>query len=170
MQPNVIASRVQKGIREAVQAAQKVADVPDVPDVALSKGTPSKPLLGLPLARLIPQDVHSVMDYVDSLAYGSGALISDDPRAQLASVMLAASGAGVSLLTDYRLSAAKVIPIEAHEAIDHIWGLTAIAMPFVLGYWKTSPKVALMHVATGIGTIVSSLFTDYRAYTGRGNR
>ncbi|MBA2544616.1 MAG: hypothetical protein H0V17_33545, partial [Deltaproteobacteria bacterium] len=36
----------------------------DVPrDRALSQGAPSKPLFNaLPLARLIPQDVHSVMD------------------------------------------------------------------------------------------------------------
>jgi hypothetical protein len=39
-------------------------------------------------------------------------------------------------MTDYRLSVAKVIPIEAHEVIDHAWGLAAIAAPFVLGYWK----------------------------------
>lgn len=136
-------------------------------DRPLSKGVPSKPLLGLPIARLIPQDIHSVMDYVDAAMAGSGALLSDDPGARLASVMLAASGAGVALVTDYRLSAAKLVPIEAHEAIDHIWGMTAIALPFVLGYWKTSPKVAFMHVMTGLGTIATSLFTDYRAYRGR---
>ncbi|HLL23110.1 MAG TPA: hypothetical protein VK427_13310 [Kofleriaceae bacterium] len=140
-------------------------------DTTLSKGIPSKPLLGvLPLARLIPQDIHSVMDYVDALSAGSGALMAKDPRAQFASVFLAASGAGVSLMTDYRLSAAKVIPIEAHEAIDHVWGLTAIALPFVLGYWKTSPRTAITHVVTGLGTIATSLFTDYRSYRGRGKQ
>ena len=134
-------------------------------DRPFSKGEPSKPLLGaLPLARWIPQDIHSVMDYVDALSAGSGAIGTDDPRAKLASIVLAASGAGVSLMTDYRLSAAKLIPIEAHEAIDHLWGMTAIAMPFVLGYWKTSPRVAITHVVTGLGTIVASLVTDYRAY------
>lgn len=139
-------------------------------DRTLSKGVPSKPLLGLPIARLIPQDIHSVMDYADAAMAGSGALLSDCPRAKLASHILAASGAGVSLMTDYRLSAAKVIPIEVHEAIDHVWGLTAITLPFALGYWKTAPKVALVHVMTGVGTILSSLFTDYRGYRGRGRR
>ena len=136
----------------------------------LSKGVPSKSLLGLPIARLVPQDIHSVMDYVDAAMAGSGALIADDPRAKIASAILAASGAGVSLMTDYRLSAAKVIPIETHEAIDHVWGLTAIALPFALGYWKTEPKVAFVHVMTGLGTIVASLFTDYRGYRGRGRK
>jgi hypothetical protein len=91
----------------------------------------------------------------------------DDPRAKLASAILATSVVGVSLLTDYRLSLAKVIPIEMHEVADHAWGLTAITLPFALGYWKTSPKVAMMHIVAGAGTILSSLFTDYRAYKRR---
>jgi hypothetical protein len=156
-------------VKEAARRRPFVVE--DETDKPLSKGRPSKPLLGvLPLARLIPQDIHSVMDYVDALSAGSGALMTDDPRAKFASIALAASGAGVSLMTDYRLSAAKLIPIETHEAIDHLWGMTAIALPFVLGYWKTEPRVAITHVATGLGTIVASLLTDYRAYRGRGKR
>ena len=136
----------------------------------LSHGSPSKPLLGvLPLARLIPQDLHSVMDYASSMMAGSGARMAEegDARARFASIFLAASGAGVSLMTDYRLSLAKVIPIEAHEAIDHLWGMQAIALPFVLGYWKTSPRTAMTHVVTGVGVILSSLVTDYRAWKRR---
>ena len=156
-------------VKEAARRRPFVVE--DASDKPLSKGQPSRTLLGgLPLARLIPQDIHSVMDYVDALSAGSGAFMADDPRAKLASIMLGASSAGVALMTDYRLSAVKLIPIEAHEAIDHVWGLTAIAMPFVLGYWKTSPRVAMMHVMTGVGNIVASLFTDYRAYRGRGRR
>jgi hypothetical protein len=137
-------------------------------DRTLSHGAPSKPILGLPLARLIPQDIHSVMDYGNGLVTGLGMVMDDDdPRAQLASAILATSVIGVSLLTDYRLSLAKVIPIEMHEVADHAWGLTAITLPFALGYWKTSPKVAMMHIVAGAGTILSSLLTDYRAYKRR---
>lgn len=144
-------------------------DSPEVRD-RLSKGIPSLPLFGrLPLARLIPQDVHSVVDYLNGVMVGVG-LGARDPRAKIASLVLGSSVVSVSALTDYRLSLAKVIPIEAHEAIDHAWGLTAIAAPFVLGYWKTSPKTALAHVATGAMTILASLLTDYRAYRGIGRR
>lgn len=136
----------------------------------LSRGIPSEPLLGaLPLARIIPQDVHSVVDYGNGLMVGYG-ITSSDPRAKMASIILAASVVGVSAITDYRLSLAKIVPIEAHEAIDHIWGLSAIAAPFVFGYWKTSPKVAVAHVVTGVATILASLVTDYRAYRGVGRR
>lgn len=134
----------------------------------LSHGSPSKPLFGvLPLARLIPQDVHSMMDYGNALMVASGAMVGDDPRARIASLVLSGAVAGTSLMTDYRLSVAKIIPIEAHEAIDHVWGATAIALPFVLGYWKTSPRVALTHVVCGVGTILGSLVTDYRSWMRR---
>lgn len=134
-------------------------------DRTLSHGAPSKQLARgfLPLARIIPQDVHSVMDYADGLNTGAGAFLSDDPAARIASIALGASALGMSAMTDYRLSVAKVIPIEAHEVIDYAWGAMAIAAPFVLGYWKRSPRVALMHVMSGAGQILASLFTDYRS-------
>ena len=44
--------------------------------------------------------------------------------------------------------------------------LTAIAAPFVLGYAKKDPLAALLHVGLGLGTLVTSLLTDYRADKG----
>jgi hypothetical protein len=67
-------------------------------------------------------------------------------------------------------SLAKVIPIEAHEAIDYAFGISAVTAPFLFGYYKTAPRVAALHVLTGLGTMLSSLFTDYRAYRGVGRR
>lgn len=134
---------------------------------ALSKGRPSKPLLGaLPLARLIPQDIHSVMDYANGFVTGLG-VTSHDSRARLASMILGPSVIGVSLMTDYRLSVAKVLPIEAHEIADYGWGLAAMTLPFALGYWRTAPRVAVSHLVAGAGTILSALLTDYRAYRKR---
>jgi hypothetical protein len=93
--------------------------------------------------------------------------MTDDPRARAASLILGCADVMTSAMTDYRLSVAKVIPIETHEAIDHLWGIAAISAPFVLGYWKTSPRVALTHVIAGVGNILASLVTDYRSYRGR---
>jgi hypothetical protein len=135
-------------------------------DRTLSQGAPSKELFGvLPLARLIPQDIHSVMDYIDGFIAGGAITMADDDdrAAQIASIVLGASLVGISAMTDYRLSAAKVVPIEAHEVADYVWGVAAIAAPFVLGYWKSSPRVALAHVVAGAGEILAALFTDYRA-------
>lgn len=59
-----------------------------------------------------------------------------------------------------RLPLARLIPL----------GLSAIVAPFLLGYRKTAPHVAALHIVFGIGVIVASLFTDYRAYAGIGKR
>jgi hypothetical protein len=152
-------------------AGATVASASSPPSNPLSVGTPSKPLFGrLPLARIIPQDVHSVMDYVDAGGVLSGATLSRDPRARAASLLIGGAGLTASSLSDYRLSLAKVIPIEAHETIDYAFGLSAILAPFVLGYRKTAPVVAATHVMIGLGTILTSLFTDYRSYRGVGQR
>ena len=136
-------------------------------DRTLSHGEPARPLLRvLPIKRWIPQDVHSVMDYADGLTAASGAMMADedDQVAFWVSVALGASAVGVSAMTDYRLSLAKLIPIRTHEAIDYAWGMSCIAAPFALGYWKSSPRTAMTHVIVGAGTILASLFTDYRSY------
>ena len=51
--------------------------------------------------------------------------------------------------------------------IDHAWGLAAIAAPFVLGYWKTAPRVALVHVIAGMGNLAASLVTCSRITSDR---
>ena len=133
----------------------------------LSHGEPAEPLLKvLPIKRWIPQDVHSVMDYVDGLTVATGALTADedDSVACWASLALGASVIGVSAISDYRLSLAKVIPIRMHEALDYAWGMSCIAAPFALGYWKSSPRTAMTHIAVGAGAVLASLFTDYRSY------
>jgi hypothetical protein len=137
----------------------------------LSVGEPAGPFLKvLPIKRWIPQDVHSVMDYVDGLAAATGFFLPQNRRddaAAWASIALGASVVGMSMVSDYRLSVAKVIPIRAHEALDYAWGAACIAAPFVLGYWKKSPRVAFTHIAVGAVAIVASLFTDYRSYAKR---
>lgn len=137
-------------------------------DRTLSHGEPAAPLLKvLPIKRWIPQDVHSVMDYVDGLTTLTGYFMpqnDEDDAACWASLALGASVIGTSLMTDYRLSAMKLIPIRAHETADYLWGASAIALPFLLGYWKSSPRVAMTHIAVGAGALLASLFTDYRSY------
>jgi hypothetical protein len=128
---------------------------------------PSKPVLGgLPLARVIPQDVHSVLDYVHSAGFLLSAKLARTARARAVGTALGLGIGGASALTDYRLSAAKVLPIELHEKLDYAGGLAAIAAPFLLGYAKKDPVAAMIQIGLGLGTVIASLFTDYRASKG----
>jgi hypothetical protein len=132
----------------------------------LSAGTPSAPVLGLPLARLIPQDVHTVLDYVGAATTGLAAVLADGPAATITNAALSASDAGVTMMTDVRLAPVRVIPIEVHEVIDYVWAATAIATPFLFGYAKKSPISTALQVTAGISLLLGSLLTDYRAYKG----
>jgi hypothetical protein len=132
----------------------------------LSVGTPAAPVMGLPLARVVPQDVHTVMDYVGAATTAIAAMVADGPAATITNAALSASDTGVTMLTDVRLSPARVIPIEVHEIIDYVWGAAAIATPFIFGYAKKSPLAATMQIVAGASIILGSLFTDYRAYKG----
>ena len=129
-------------------------------------GVASRPLFGvLPIKRFIPQDVHSLLDYANAFTVASVSLGATSPACTAGSV-LGLSVLGVSLLTDYRLSVRKLIPIEVHEAIDYVWAISAIAAPFVFGYARKSPVAAIIHIMSGVSTILGSLFTDYRSQVG----
>ncbi len=129
-------------------------------------GVPARPLFGvLPIKRFVPQDIHSLLDYANAFTVAGVALGATGP-ACIAGLALGLSGAGVSACTDYRLSLRKTIPIEVHESIDYLWGIAAIAAPFVCGYARRSPLSAIVHIAVGVSTIIGSLFTDYRAQLG----
>lgn len=138
-------------------------------ELAPSLEIPSRELLGfLPLRRAVPQDVHSVLDYVHGLTMAGSAFFSQKPGARFVGVSVGASLLGVSATTDYRLSLKNLLPIEAHEIFDYVWGGIAIALPFALGYAKKQPILAAFQVALGVQSIALALFTDYRAAKGRG--
>ena len=128
---------------------------------------PSKPVLGaLPLARVIPQDVHSGLDYVHTAGFALSAVIARTTRGRAVGSALSLGIGGLSALTDVRASAAKIVPVEHHERLELGLGVAAILAPFVLGYAKKDPVASAIHIGLGIGTIVTALVTDYRAHLG----
>jgi hypothetical protein len=132
-------------------------------------GIGSRPLFGvLPIARVIPMDVHSVMDYASAATLLYAGLSADGAAARATGIALGVADAATSFMTDYRLSGPKLIPIEVHQALDYAVGLTAMLAPLWLGKRRRSDRRAsLLHVLVGASVLVASLFTDYRAYRGR---
>ena len=128
---------------------------------------PSKPLLGvLPLRRLIPQDLHSVLDYGVALVLLGSALVFRSRKARAVGVGLGSAVGGFSLMTDYRMSLLKLIPIEAHEGLDYAVALASLAAPFALGYAKKDRAATRFSVGAGLGSLVVAMLTDYRAAQG----
>jgi hypothetical protein len=128
---------------------------------------PAKPLLGaLPLARVIPQDVHSAFDFLCAGALMTSARLARTPAARAVGMTLGLGDASVSMLTDHRLGVAKLVPIEVYEVADYVTGVACVVAPFALGYARKDPIASAIQVLTGVGLILTSLFTDYRAANG----
>jgi hypothetical protein len=78
----------------------------------------------------------------------------------------AAIHAGYSMLTKYPLGAVKVLPYQAHLALDAIGAVALAATPFVTGQWKKGRKQWLPHVGLALFELSSLAITDP---TGRGD-
>jgi hypothetical protein len=68
--------------------------------------------------------------------------------------------AGYSTLTDYPLGVVKVVPYQAHLAIDAIGALALAATPFVTGQYKKGPDQWVPHVALCLFELTSLVFSD----------
>ena len=115
-------------------------------DRLLSHGTRSRPLLGLPLARLIPQDVHSTFDYVGGLTTAVVGALADAAPARATAMMFGFGTIAISLFTDYRMSLWKVVPVEVHETLDYTVGFSNLAAPFAFGYRKRERLVSAIQI------------------------
>jgi len=78
----------------------------------------------------------------------------------------AAIHGGYSTLTDYPLGIVKLIPYQAHLAIDAIGALALAATPFVTGQYKQGRRQWLPHVALCLFELGSLAMSDP---TGRGD-
>jgi hypothetical protein len=78
----------------------------------------------------------------------------------------AAIHAGYSTLTKYPLGIVKVIPFQAHLAMDALGAVALAATPFITGQWKQGRKQWVPHVGLALFELSSLLMTDP---TGRGD-
>jgi hypothetical protein len=74
--------------------------------------------------------------------------------------------AGYSTLTDYPLGIVKVLPFQAHLALDALGALTLAAVPFITGQYRRGRSQWLPHVALCLFELSSLALTDP---TGRGD-
>jgi hypothetical protein len=119
--------------------------------------------------RPVDETLHGVVDYTAGsflmTAFPRLAGIEDiESAAQIRAA--AAIHAGYSTMTDYPLGAVKLIPFQAHLALDALWTVGVAAMPFITGQYKKGPKHWVPHLAVSLFELSSLLITDP---TGRGD-
>jgi SPW repeat len=72
-----------------------------------------------------------------------------------------------SLITDYELSVADIIPLPAHLSMDVLLGAFLALSPVIFGFTDEGTNAWLPHVVAGIGLIGSGLMTQRHRETRR---
>lgn len=159
-----IPGRLRGRLRALLASADRVAFAMVHPRIE----APSKPVLGaLPLARVVPQDAHSVLDWTASALTLASTFVARTTAGRVVGANLGMLGFASANLTDHRLGVVRVVPIEAHETFDYAWGAAAALSPFVFGYVRKDPVASALQIASGVCILAASLLTDYRARLGR---
>jgi hypothetical protein len=117
----------------------------------------------MPFPRPIDSTLHGVTDYtVGTLLMTVGPRIAGVEGTESATQMrlAGAAHAGYSTLTDYPLGIVKLIPYQAHLAIDALGAVAVAALPFLTGQYKKGPKQWVPHVALAVFELSSLLMSD----------
>jgi hypothetical protein len=102
-----------------------------------------------------------VLDYATvGLTAAAPALLGLSGTAATTCRALAGSYLGLSLLTDYPLSARRVVPFPAHGALEVGLGLALPFLPRVLGFERDRAATALLYGLTAVTAVVAAL-TDW---------
>lgn len=119
--------------------------------------------------RVIPTKVHGVLDYLSALLLIASPWLFDFANggaAQWVPILVGATILLVSLVTDYELSVAKLVPMPTHLALDILSGALLAASPWLFGF---AELVYWPHVLIGVAEIGAGLLTrqvpDYQVST-----
>jgi len=107
--------------------------------------------------------MHGVLDYATVSATAAAPVLLDLPKPATRLLYgLAGTYLGLSALTDYPLSAARVVPFKAHGAAEVALGLALPALPWAFGF---SNHRAARSVFLGLAalTFVVAPLTDWEA-------
>ena len=102
--------------------------------------------------RVIPTTAHGVIDYLNAftlLVAPKLWRLDEVPPSAASFYVFGGSLTATSLITDYELSLANVIPMRAHLALDIVSGAALAASPFVLGFARTARATGLHTAPSG---------------------
>ena len=113
--------------------------------------------------RFLPTRVHGFLDYIVGVALIAAPWIFQFSEYRAATVVPIVLGIGLilySLLTDYELGLARVLPMAMHNLFDIVAGIFLAASPWIFGFADKSANVWVPHVIVGIAVIVLGLVTE----------
>ena len=115
--------------------------------------------------RIFSTKTHGVLDYLTGAALLAApkALGLEDVPSSSRALKLAGGGAtAYSLLTDYELGVAKVLPMPVYLALDAASGVLLASSPWLFGFAKNGTRYWLPHVLVGAQEILPAATTRTR--------
>src|SRR4051794_39889571 len=115
------------------------------------------------MQRPITPRMHGMLDYPVGIVLVAAPWIfgfSDVGGAAVAvPIVIGALVLGQSLITNYPLSIARLLPLRAHLMMDVLAGIVLAASPWIFGFSDRGTNAWLPHLLVGLGLIGSGLMT-----------
>ncbi len=109
--------------------------------------------------RVIPTRVHGMLDYLVGIVLIAAPWVldfADGGPEQWVPVILGAGAIAYSLVTDYELGIARLIPMPVHLGLDLLSGIVLAASPWLFGF---ADDIWWPHVLFGLIEIGAALMT-----------
>ena len=111
------------------------------------------------LAGMIPTRIHGMLDYLMGILLIVSPWLfgfSDSNTATSTAVVVGVLIIGTSLITDYELSVANIVPMRAHLGLDVLLGAFLVVSPWLLGFadenWWWFVVAGVAEIGAGLAT------------------
>ena len=115
------------------------------------------------MLKVIPTNIHGVIDYLTGVALLAAPYLfgfADGTAAQWVPTIIGLLIIGQSLMTQYELSLAKIIPMPTHLMLDAGTGILLAASPWLFGF---ADRVYLPHLIVGLMELAVVALSENRS-------
>ena len=111
--------------------------------------------------RVIPRQVHAVLDYMTGGTLVAAPRLLGLSGTTAGKVLDLAGGIATaqSLVTDYELGLVRVVPMRTHLTLDAMSGAMIAASPWIFGFANNGTRYWLPHVLVGATEILAAATT-----------
>lgn len=110
--------------------------------------------------KILSPRVHGYLDYLTVVIFLiAPILLGLEGLSAIIAYVLAAIHLLMTILSDFSLGFAKLIPFKKHGWVETVVGPIVLLLPFIVGLYETA---RIFYITMGIIIIVVSLITDYK--------
>ncbi|WP_375436793.1 hypothetical protein [uncultured Hymenobacter sp.] len=116
--------------------------------------------------KVISPRMHGMLDYGTIALFALAPTIFDfDGTYATVCYVLAAGYLVITLLTDFPMGVARMIPFPVHGGLELVSGLVLLAAPFLFGFHDDNETARNFFIGMGILFLGTWMLTDWRANT-----